>query len=243
MLKRTGGRAGFSSRRWQVPPRSVIARRHLSSSDAAAGAHVHVDDHARVAARAPLNTVVLVGSTREKRIGGKVAKYIVSRLEERGHIVTVLDPRTSSDGFFMTLMEKAFFHYKADEEIPRGLVETAAILRAADAYVVVTPEMNHTIAPGLTNMMNYFGASIYAKRPSGIATYSAGMWGGARCAVALRAYLSELGCLPVSATFQQAGAWKTGAFDEVRCQQSPFGLRQPVENLAPMHFVFMKVVG
>jgi|EP01047_Picozoa_sp_COSAG01_P056366 hypothetical protein len=27
-------------------------------------------------------------------------------------------------------------------------------------------------------------------------------WGGARCGVALRAYLSELGCLPVSATFQ-----------------------------------------
>jgi NAD(P)H-dependent FMN reductase len=161
-----------------------------------------------------LNTVVLVGSTREKRIGSKVADYIVARLEERGHIVTVLDPRTACDGFFMHLMEKAFFHYKDGEDIPSALVETAAVIGAADAYVVVTPEMNHTIAPGLTNMMNYFGSSLYAKRPSGIATYSAGMWGGARCAVALRAYLSELGCLPVSATFQQAGAWKKNAFDE-----------------------------
>jgi chromate reductase len=179
-------------------------RRHLASSTYAAG----------VAGAAPLNTVVLVGSTREKRIGSKVASYMVTRLEERGHAVTVLDPRTASDGFFMQLMEKAFFHYKPDEEIPSALVETAAVLRAADAFVVVTPEMNHTIAPGLTNMMNYFGSSLYAKRPSGIATYSAGMWGGARCAVALRAYLSELGCLPVSATFQQAGAWKKNAFDE-----------------------------
>jgi hypothetical protein len=33
---------------------------------------------------------------------------------------------------------------------------------------------NHTIAPGLTNTMNYFGSSVYAQKPSGIATYSAG---------------------------------------------------------------------
>ena len=149
---------------------SFGVRRHSASSTTAAGPR-------------PLNTVVLVGSTREKRIGSKVADYIVARLEERGHVVTVLDPRTACDGFFMRLMEKAFFHYKAVEDIPSALVETAAVIRAADAYVVVTPEMNHTIAPGLTNMMNYFGSSLYAKRPSGIATYSAGMWGGARCAV------------------------------------------------------------
>ena len=63
-------------------------------------------------------------------------------------------------------------------------------------------------------MMNYFGSAIYSKKPSGIATYSAGMWGGARCGVGLRAYLGELGCVPVSATFQHAGAWKKGAFDD-----------------------------
>lgn len=177
----------------------------------------HAAGHSSEAAPPPpLNTVVLLGSTREKRIGSKVGDYIVGRLEERGgHNVTVLDPRSASDGFFMQLMEKAFFHYKQDEEVPEALVETAAILRAADAYIVVTPEMNHTISPGLSNMMNYFGSSVYAKRPSGIATYSAGMWGGARCGVALRSYLSELGCLPVSATFQQAGAWKKNAFDDV----------------------------
>lgn len=62
--------------------------------------------------------------------------------------------------------------------MPPVLDETAAMLRAADCYIVCTPEMNHTIAPGLTNMMNYFGSKIYAKKPSGIATYSAGMWGG-----------------------------------------------------------------
>ena len=61
--------------------------------------------------------------------------------------------------------------------------------------------------------MNYFGSSSYAQKASGIATYSAGMWGGARCGAALRPYLSELGCLPVSATMQLAGAWKPGTFE------------------------------
>ena len=41
-----------------------------------------------------------------------------------------------------------------------------------------------------------------------------GVWGGARCAVALRSYLGELGCLSVSSTFQLAGAWKPTTFDE-----------------------------
>ena len=198
-------------------------RRLLAAPRVAAGASSSGCRHraASSAAAAPLNTVVLLGSTRQKRIGSKVAGYIVARLEERGgHAVTVLDPRSAGDGFFMQLMEKAYFHYKPDEDVPPALAETAEILRAADAYIVVTPEMNHTISPGLTNMMNYFGSSIYAKKPSGIATYSAGMWGGARCGVALRAYLAELGCLPVSATFQQAGAWKKNAFDEVRAALS-----------------------
>ena len=164
----------------------------------------------------PLNTVVLLGSTRSKRVGGRVGAYLAARLEERGcHNVTILDPRTTGDGFFLSLMDKAYFHYKEGERVPSALVDTAAVMSAADAYIVCTPEMNHTIAPGLTNMMNYFGSSLYCKKPSGIATYSAGMWGGARCAVALRAYLGELGCIPVSATFQLAGAWKPATFDDV----------------------------
>jgi len=162
----------------------------------------------------PLNTVVILGSTRAKRIGSTVGDFIVSKLEERGgHSVTVLDPRTTYDGFYMQLMEKAYFHYKAGEVIPPELEQTAAVLRGADCYIVVTPEMNHTICPGLTNLMNYFGSSIYSKKPSGIATYSAGPWGGSRCGVALRSYLSELGCLPVSATFQLPMAWRPSTFD------------------------------
>ncbi|HAD49098.1 MAG TPA: NADPH-dependent oxidoreductase, partial [Idiomarina sp.] len=51
----------------------------------------------------------------------------------------------------------------------------------------------------LANLLNHFGASLYSYKPSAIVTYSAGQWGGARAAVNMRTFLSELGCLPVSA--------------------------------------------
>ena len=103
------------------------SRRRLAAPRIAAGASRSGCRHraASSAAAAPLNTVVLLGSTRQKRIGSKVADYIVARLEERGgHAVTVLDPRSAGDGF---LMEKAYFHYKPDGAGGRGERPTGSI--------------------------------------------------------------------------------------------------------------------
>ena len=98
----------------------------------------------------------------------------------------------------MRLLEKPLFHYKSGETVPEPLQYTGELVAAADFVVVVTPEMNHTIAPGLVSLMSHLGSSHYQFKPSGVVTYSAGMWGGARAGAALRPFLSELGCLPVS---------------------------------------------
>eukprot|EP00971_Amphidinium_carterae_P099873 1974966-Amphidinium_carterae.1 len=74
----------------------------------------------------------------------------------------------------------------------------AATLKAADAYVVVSPEYNHSIPPALSSMMNHFGGSNYSRKASAIVTYSVGPWAGARASIALQPFLHELGCLPVS---------------------------------------------
>jgi NAD(P)H-dependent FMN reductase len=71
-------------------------------------------------------------------------------------------------------------------------------IKAADCFLVVTCEYNHTIPPALSSMLGHFGGSNYAFKPSGIVTYSPSPWGGTRAAMALRPMLSELGCLPVS---------------------------------------------
>jgi len=89
------------------------------------------------------------------------------------------------------------FFYRSGEA-PSEMNAMADVIRAADCFLVVTAEYNHTIPPALSSMMGHFGGSCYAYKPSGIVTYSPGPWGGSRVAVALRPFLSELGCLPVS---------------------------------------------
>eukprot|EP00729_Bicosta_minor_P007151 gene7151-21511_t len=148
------------------------------------------------AASTPLKMVVVLGSARKKRIGTKVAQTVVTTLEARGHEVTLLDPRETENGFFMQLMDKAYFHYKPSDgdHPPQELERTAAVVKEADAYVVVSPE--------------YFGASAYKYKPSAMVSYSAGNWGGVRAAVGLRSFLGELGCIAVSASVPIPRAWK-----------------------------------
>ena len=67
---------------------------------------------------------------------------------------------------------------------------------------MVSPEYNHSMSPALADLLNHFGSSLFSYKPSAIVTYSAGQWGGARAGVAMRTFLSELGCLPVSAMIQ-----------------------------------------
>lgn len=118
--------------------------------------------------------------------------------------------RDSYDGFFQKLMDKAYFHYKPDDgnPVPEPLAHAAELVRSADCYMIVSPEYNHAAPPALSNMMNYFGSSMYGFKPAAITTYSAGMWGGVRAGNALRPMLTEMGCLPVSACAQINWAWK-----------------------------------
>lgn len=69
------------------------------------------------------------------------------------------------------------------------------------------------MSPALANLLNHFGSSLFSYKPSAIVIYSAGQWGG------MRTFLSELGCLPVSAmihvpkaqkVFTEDGAPQTG---------------------------------
>mmetsp|Transcript_28283 Transcript_28283/g.45062 ORF Transcript_28283/g.45062 Transcript_28283/m.45062 type:complete len:217 (-) Transcript_28283:300-950(-) len=154
-----------------------------------------------------LKTVIFMGSARNQkaywggneRTGTRVLKYVVKALKERKslmnvqHEVVVYDPVELK----LPVLSMPHFFYKAGES-PKELDEMAANIKAADCYVVVSPEYNHSVPPALSNTMGYFGGSNYAYKPSAIVSYSVGPWGGMRGAMALRPFLSELGCLPVS---------------------------------------------
>ena len=144
-----------------------------------------------------LNIALLTGTTRTEGpprpiLGPRVASFITNVLEERGNTVTEVDPND------FDLLQKPHFSY-AKSQVPPKLQEIHAILSNADGYVCVTPEYNHAPSPGLLNVLNHFGSSVFSFKPSAIVSYSAGQWGGTRAAIGLRPILSELGCLPVSA--------------------------------------------
>lgn len=130
------------------------------------------------------------------RLGERVAKACVNYLEQSfdNAEVELIDPL---DYPFEDVFKPHFSYHEKD--VPEQLDALAKKIEAADAYVMVSPEYNHSMSPALANLLNHFGASLYSYKPSAIATYSAGQWGGVRAAVNMRTFLSELGCLPVSA--------------------------------------------
>eukprot|EP00615_Pteridomonas_danica_P005040 CAMPEP_0114355846 /NCGR_PEP_ID=MMETSP0101-20121206/20533_1 /TAXON_ID=38822 ORGANISM="Pteridomonas danica, Strain PT" /NCGR_SAMPLE_ID=MMETSP0101 /ASSEMBLY_ACC=CAM_ASM_000211 /LENGTH=233 /DNA_ID=CAMNT_0001498013 /DNA_START=27 /DNA_END=728 /DNA_ORIENTATION=+ len=168
-------------------------------------------------ANVALKTVVFLGSSRnitppwggDKRTGDRVLKYVVSALTGREstcgpnsltHNVTVYDPLVvfgpggclADSG--AEIQAPTFFSSELSPEVQQ-MKETIA---GADAYIIVTPEYNHSIPPALSGLMGHFGGSCYKYKPCGIVTYSVGPWGGMRAAMALRPFLAELGALSAS---------------------------------------------
>jgi len=149
--------------------------------------------------------LVFLGSIRDstpprpKRLGERVARALVARLSIGGDEVALVDPLAieTREPDVGSVFKPHFAH--AAGRAPEDLERLAGEIGAADGYLMVSPEYNHSMSPALVDLLNHFGSSLFSYKPSAIATYSAGQWGGARAAVQMRAFLSELGCLPVSA--------------------------------------------
>ncbi|MTI45831.1 NAD(P)H-dependent FMN reductase [Roseibium hamelinense] len=141
-----------------------------------------------------LGTVRDTTPPRPARLGLRVARACVQRLAAAGADPVLIDPLEIE----LPLPFKPQFSY-SEGKAPAQLDRLADQIATADGYVMVSPEYNHSMSPALAHLLNHFGSSLFSYRPSAIATYSAGQWGGARAAVNMRTFLSELGCLPVSA--------------------------------------------
>ena len=147
-----------------------------------------------------MKVLVFLGSARAstppkpQRLGLRVARACTTLLARHGAVVELIDPLELA----FEQVFKPHFSYP-EGEAPEVIESLAKKIVGADAYVVVSPEYNHSFSPALAHMLNHFGSSQFGFKPSAIVTYSAGQWGGARAAIGLRPFLSELGCLPVSA--------------------------------------------
>lgn len=130
---------------------------------------------------------VILGSVRTERQGIKAARFILRKLEGRGHEAVLVDPLERQ----LPLLDQMFKEYPVGTA-PPVLDELAQLYRRADGFMIVTAEYNQSIPPALKNLLDHF-LEEYFWRPSAIMSYSAGRFGGVRAAVALRTVLGELG--------------------------------------------------
>ncbi len=141
-----------------------------------------------------MNFCVMYGSHREPRVGIRLAKYIIKQLEMRGHHVDFIDSRELK----LPVLEKRYIDYPAGK-VPKKIEEISQTLYAADGFIMIAGEYNHSMQPGLKNMIDIFGKE-YFFRPSAIAVYSPSDFGGVRSEIALLPTLCTLHMPPIPAT-------------------------------------------
>jgi NAD(P)H-dependent FMN reductase len=142
-----------------------------------------------------LHFVVLYGSVRSERQGIKFARFMQAQLRNRGHASTLIDPLEHR----LPLLDRMYKEYPKNAA-PEPMETIAGLIRQADGFLIVSGEYNHGIPPALKNMLDHF-LEEWFWRPSAIACYSRGAFGGVRAAMQLRATLCELGMPSIPSLF------------------------------------------
>ena len=136
---------------------------------------------------------VLQGSVRSERMSDRVAKWVVSQLQARGHEAVLVDAAYLK----LPLLDKMWKELKGGSDaghaqLREKLKPIAELYQRADGFAIVSGEYNHSVPPALTNLLDYF-LEEYFYRPSAIICYSSTAFGGVRAAMQLRALLTEVG--------------------------------------------------
>jgi NAD(P)H-dependent FMN reductase len=143
--------------------------------------------------------VVIVGSTREGRFGPTVATWFVEQAGQRDDVITeVVD---LAEARLPTELSS-----EPGPEAAQSLASVASRLAAADAFVVVTPEYNHSFPASLKNAIDWHVTQWQAK-PVGFVSYG-GLSGGLRAVEHLRQVFAELHTVTVRDTVSFHGAWE-----------------------------------
>lgn len=139
---------------------------------------------------------VLLGSVRSERVGDRVAKWAIAQLQARGHEAVLVDAAELRlpliDKMWKEIDGKRAPTPPESQVLFHKLAPLAELYARADGFCIVSAEYNHSVPPGLSNLIDYF-LEEYFFRPSAIVCYSNLSFGGVRAAMQLRALLAEVG--------------------------------------------------
>lgn len=139
-----------------------------------------------------LTISLIYGSVRTERQGIKAAKYLERKFKENNIQVHFIEPLE----YNLPFLDKMYKEYEPGTA-PENMEKLAQMFKDSDGFLIVTGEYNHSIPPALKNLLDHFQTEYFFK-PSAIASYSAGNFGGVRSAVHLRVILGELGMPAIS---------------------------------------------
>jgi len=149
-----------------------------------------------------LNLVVIVGSVRSGRTGSTVANWFAGQATAHGDFaVETIDLLDYPLPLVMPEPGES-----PDPATARVRDALAVKLGSADAFVVVTPEYNHTFPAVLKNAIDWF-LDEWAAKPVGFVSYG-GMSGGLRAVEHLRHVFAELHAMTVRESLSFHNVWE-----------------------------------
>ncbi|MEX0168703.1 NADPH-dependent FMN reductase [Streptomyces sp. LMG1-1-1.1] len=154
----------------------------------------------------PLRVAVIQGSTRDGRLGPTVARWIDTHAAARADMSTDLIDLAETP---LPTVFPQLGQAPARQEDRDLLAAVSPRLAAADAFVVVTPEYNHSYPASLKNAIDWHNREWHAK-PVALVAYG-GFSAGLRAVEHLRAVFAELHAVTIREAVGLQGVW--GQFD------------------------------
>ena len=140
-----------------------------------------------------LTLAVILASVREARFGPVVGEWFVEQAQQHDRFrIDVVDVAHTP---LPAALPASPQELASTEDRPEGMPELARRLGAADAFVVVTPEYNHSFPASIKHLVDWHFTEWQAK-PVGFVSYG-GFGGGLRAVEHLRQVFIEMHAVPV----------------------------------------------
>jgi NAD(P)H-dependent FMN reductase len=131
-----------------------------------------------------LKLAIIVGSVRPGRAGTMVSKWFTDEAAKHDQFkIDVIDLADTLPPLMIT------------EEPPAELAPVTEVLEAADAYIIVTPEYNHSFPASIKSLIDWHYTQWRAK-PVGFVSYGGTAY-GQRAVEALRPVFAEMHAVTV----------------------------------------------
>ena len=134
---------------------------------------------------------IVVASTRPGRVGLPIAQWFHARAKEHGKLdAELVDLKEVELPIFDEPKHPRFQQYEHDHT-----KKWSAIVAAADAFVIVTPEYNFSAPPSIVNALDYLFRE-WQHKPAGFVSYG-GVSGGLRSVQMMKQVVTTLKMMPI----------------------------------------------